>query len=157
MNATRETTGTSTGAQSGARSVQEPTWGGGEAPSAWTGWVVFAGVVMVMMGSFHLIQGFVALFQDTYYVVRASGLVVQLDYTTWGWVHMAIGVLIVVAGIALLAGQLWARIFTVILAFGSAIVNITFMAAYPLWSLALLALDVVVIWAVTVHGDELKS
>jgi hypothetical protein len=157
MNTTRDATGTAPGERSaGSRSAQEPSWGGAEAVSGWTGWVVFAGVVMVMMGTFHAIQGLVALFQDSYYVVRESGLVVQLDYTAWGWIHLGLGILVVLAGIALLAGQMWARVIAVVLAFASAIVNVTFMSAYPLWSLAMIALDVVVIWAVTVHGNELK-
>jgi hypothetical protein len=112
---------------------------------------------MLMMGTFHVIQGFVALFQDTYYLVAETGLVVQVDYTTWGWVHVLLGVLVGLAGLGLLSGQMWARIIAIILAFGSAIVNISFMAAYPFWSLALLALDVLVIWAVAVHGKEMKS
>jgi len=127
-----------------------------EEPSGWTGWIVFAGVMMLMMGAFHAIQGLVALFQDTYYLVAAEGLVVQVDYTTWGWVHLVLGAVVVLAGVALLAGQMWARVIAVILAFGSALVNIAFLGAYPLWSLMMIAIDVLVIWAVTVHGKEMK-
>ena len=111
---------------------------------------------MLMVGAFHVIQGIVALVQDTYYLVGQQGLVVSVDYTTWGWVHTILGIVVILAGVALLAGQLWARIVAVILAFGSALVNIAFLAAYPIWSLAMIAIDVVVIWAVTVHGNELK-
>ena len=124
--------------------------------SGWTGWVVFAGIMMLMVGAFHVIQGIVALVQDTYYLVGQQGLVVSVDYTTWGWVHTILGIVVILAGVALLAGQLWARIVAVILAFGSALVNIAFLAAYPVWSLAMIAIDVLVIWAVTVHGNELK-
>lgn len=124
--------------------------------SGWTGWVVFAGIMMLMVGAFHVIQGIVALVQDTYYLVGQQGLVVSVDYTTWGWVHTILGIVVILAGLALLAGQLWARIVAVILAFGSALVNIAFLAAYPVWSLAMIAIDVLVIWAVTVHGNELK-
>ena len=124
--------------------------------SGWTGWIVFAGVMMLMMGAFHVIQGLVALFQDTYYLVGQEGLVVQVDYTTWGWVHTILGAVVILAGVALLAGQMWARIVAIILAFGSALVNIAFLGAYPIWSLMMIAIDVLVIYAVTMHGKEMK-
>ena len=143
MTSTRATTGATTGTANTDM-------------SGWTGWVIFAGIMMLMVGAFHVIQGIVALVQDTYYLVGQQGLVVSVDYTTWGWVHTILGIVVILAGVALLAGQLWARIVAVILAFGSALVNIAFLAAYPIWSLAMIAIDVVVIWAVTVHGNELK-
>ena len=125
-------------------------------PSGWTGWVVFAGVMMLLIGAIHAVQGFVALLRDTYYLVGEQGLVVQVDYTAWGWVHLGLGILVVLAGIALLAGQMWARVIAVILASASVIVNIAFIGAYPLWSMVIIAIDVLVIWAVTVHGREMK-
>lgn len=124
--------------------------------SVWTGWVVFAGVMMLMMGAFHVIQGLIALFEDTYYLVGQEGLVVRVDYTTWGWVHTILGAVVILAGIALLAGQLWARIVAIILAFVSALVNIAFLGAYPIWSITMIAIDVLVIYAVTMHGKEMK-
>ena len=144
MTTTRQATGTTTGATNNYGT------------SGWTGWIVFAGVMMLMMGAFHVIQGLVALFQDTYYLVGQEGLVVQVDYTTWGWVHTILGAVVILAGIALLAGQMWARIVAIILAFGSALVNIAFLGAYPLWSLTMIAIDVLVIYAVTMHGSEMK-
>lgn len=146
MTTTRQATGTTTGAQN------MDNYG----TSGWTGWIVFAGVMMLMMGAFHVIQGLVALFQDTYYLVGQEGLVVQVDYTTWGWVHTILGAVVILAGIALLAGQMWARVVAIILAFGSALVNIAFLGAYPLWSLTMIAIDVLVIYAVTMHGKEMK-
>ena len=148
--------------QRGSHTTSAPTasmgepYGTPEAPSGWTGWIAFAGVMMLMMGTFHAIQGFVALFQDTYYLIGSEGLIVSVDYTTWGWVHLILGTVVVLAGLALLVGQMWARVVAVILAFGSALVNIAFMGAYPLWSLMMIAVDVLVIWAVTVHGKEMK-
>jgi sulfite exporter TauE/SafE len=65
--------------------------------------------MMVLIGSFHVIQGLVALFNDEYYLVGKSGLTVQVDYTVWGWTHIVAGVLIMCAGFGLLAGQMWAR------------------------------------------------
>ena len=129
---------------------------GGYDDSAWTGWIAFAGVVMVMLGIFHAIQGLVAIFKDDYYLVRSSGLVVNVDYTTWGWVHLLGGIILVAAGAAVFTGQIWARTIGVILALVSAVVNVGFLAAYPLWSLMMIALDVTVILALTVHGSEMK-
>ena len=146
MTTTRQATGTTAGAET------MDNYG----TSGWTGWIVFAGVMMLMMGAFHVIQGLVALFQDTYYLVGQEGLVVQVDYTTWGWVHTILGAVVILAGVALLAGQMWARIVAIILAFGSALVNIAFLGAYPLWSLTMIAIDVLVIYAVTMHGKEMK-
>jgi hypothetical protein len=136
--------------------VQQPTWGGTEKVTGWTGWIGFAAIIMMLMGIFHAIQGLVAIFRDEYYLVSDNGLVVALDYTAWGWIHLALGIVVLGAGFALLAGQVWARVVAVALAFFSTLVNIVFLAAYPLWSLAMIALDLVVIWAVTVHGDEMK-
>ncbi len=129
---------------------------GGYDDSAWTGWIAFAGVVMVMLGIFHAIQGLVAIFNDEYYLVGKSGLVVNVDYTAWGWVHLLGGIILMAAGVAVFSGQIWARTVGVILALVSAIVNVGFLAAYPVWSLMMIALDVTVILALTVHGSEMK-
>jgi hypothetical protein len=128
-----------------------------DAGSAWTGWIAFAGTIMLMLGVFHAIQGLVAIFKDQYYLVGSSGLVVNVDYTTWGWVHLIGGIVVAIAGVCVFMGQIWARTVGVIVALVSAVVNIGFLAAYPVWSLMMIALDVVVIWALTVHGAEMKA
>jgi hypothetical protein len=125
--------------------------------TAWVGWIAFAGMIMVMLGTFHIIQGLVALFNDEYYLVGKSGLIVNVDYTTWGWVHLIGGCVVLVAGLCVFAGQVWARTVGVLVALVSAVVNLGFLAAYPLWSMMMIALDVVVILALTVHGSEVKA
>jgi hypothetical protein len=119
-------------------------------------WVVFAGVMLILLGAFQAIEGLVALFQDTYYAVRPSGLVISADYTVWGWVHLVLGVVALLTGMGLLAGNLAARVVGVCLAGISAIVNLAFIAAFPVGSTLLIAFDVVVIYAIVVHGGELK-
>jgi hypothetical protein len=119
--------------------------------------VMFAGMMLVLLGTFHIIQGLVALFRDQVYVVRSRGLVIDIDYTAWGWTHVIGGILVVLTGACLLAGQLWARILAVLVALASAIVNIAFLPAYPIWSVMMIAVDVLVIWAITVHGSEMKT
>jgi hypothetical protein len=101
--------------------------------------------------------GLVALFKDEYYLVGRSGLVVNVSYTTWGWVHLLMGVVMVVGGLFLIAGQMWARILAVLVAFVSTILNLAFLSAYPIWSTIMIAVDVLVIYAVCVHGRELQG
>jgi hypothetical protein len=83
--------------------------------------------------------------------------VVNVDYNTWGWTHIIIGLVAVLAGVGLLAGNMAARIVGVGIAFLSALVNLAFISAYPVWSVILITLDVIVIYAIIVHGRELKS
>ena len=125
--------------------------------TGWVGWVIFAGIMMVMLGTLQAIEGLVALFKDTYFVVPRSGLVVSVDYTTWGWVHLLLGILVAAAGLGVMAGQMWARIVGILLALVSAVVNIAFLAANPVWSTILIAVDILVIYALTVHGKETKA
>ncbi len=126
-------------------------------PTGWVGWIAFAGVMMMMLGCFHAIQGLVALFQDEYFLVGPNNLAVHVDYTTWGWVHLIGGIVVALAGGALLAGRMWARILAVGLAFASALVNIAFLSAYPIWSTIMIVVDILVIWAVMVHGREVRD
>ena len=125
--------------------------------SGWVGWIVFAGFMMVMLGTFHIIDGLIALFQDEYFLVGKSGLTVHVDYTVWGWVHLIGGIIIIVAGVGLFSGKVWARFVAVPMAMISAVVNIAFLSAYPIWSTIMIVLDILVIWAVTVHGGELRD
>ena len=126
-------------------------------PTAWVGWIVFAAIMMVLLGMFHVVQGLVALFNSDYFLVGSSGLVVSMSYTAWGWTHVIGGIVVAVAGACLFTGQMWARVVGVAIAVVSAIVNIAFLAAYPVWSLIMIAIDVFVILALTVHGSEIKE
>jgi hypothetical protein len=105
---------------------------------------------------FQVTQGLVALLDDGFYAVSSDGLVVDVNYNTWGWIHIAIGLVGVLVGIGLVAGNMAARIAGVAVAFLSALVNLAFISAYPVWSFMVIALDVIVIYAITVHGHELK-
>ncbi|NUT49170.1 MAG: hypothetical protein HOV94_17945 [Saccharothrix sp.] len=125
--------------------------------TGWAGWVAFAGIMMVLLGAFQAIEGLVALFNDDFYVVGQDGLVVNLDFTAWGWIHLVIGVLAIVIGIGLMTGNTAARVGGIVIAGLSAIVNLAFIAAYPVWSTIVIAIDVVVIYAIAVHGREMRS
>jgi hypothetical protein len=125
--------------------------------SGWTGWIVFAGVMAILLGTFQIIEGLTALFRHSYYFVSQNHLLVHVNYTAWGWTHLILGILIVVTGFGLLAGLMWARVIGVILAILSAIVNLGFLPAYPIWSTLMIAFNVILIYAITAHGHELKN
>ena len=125
--------------------------------SGWVGWIAFAGVMLFMLGTFQVIQGTVALVKEDYFVVSSRGMVLDVSFTTWGWIHVVTGIIVVLAGVGVLAGQVWARIVGTLIAALSAIVSVVFMVAAPLWSLAMITIAVVVIMALTVHGSEIKS
>jgi hypothetical protein len=144
--------------QMAATGSRTGTYAGTEArPTAWTGWIVFAAIMMVLLGAFQVIEGIVALFKDEYYVVTASDLLVTIDYTAWGWVHLILGIILLLAGFGLLTGNIVARIAGIALAVLSAIVNLAFISAYPLWGIIIITLDVIVIYAIAVHGSEVRN
>jgi len=128
-------------------------WAVESRPSAWAGWVWFAGIMMIMMGVFNAIEGLVALLNPNYYLAGPNNMLV-FDLTGWGWWHLVIGGLVALTGIALCSGAAWARWVTVGLAVINAIAQLAFLGVYPLWSIIVIALCVVVIWAIVVHGDE---
>jgi hypothetical protein len=126
-------------------------------PTGWVGFVVFGGIMLLMLGGFQVIEGFVAILKDDYYYVTRNGLLLNLDYTTWGWTHLLIGLIAVAAGVGVLAGQMWARVIGIIIAVISALANIAFLSAYPIWSTIIIATDILVIYALVVHGREVRS
>jgi hypothetical protein len=125
--------------------------------TGWVGWVVFAGFMLIMLGSIEAIQGLVAIFDPGYYLVGPEGLVVNVDYTVWGWTHLIVGLLAIAAGVGLFTGNAVARVVGVVLAVVSAVLNVAFIAAYPVWSTIVIAVDVIVIYAIVVHGRELQN
>ena len=126
-------------------------------PTGWVGWLVFAGVMMILVGAFQAIDGLIALFKDELYVVRPNGLVIDIDYTAWGWTHLLLGILLIAAGSAIFSGRVWGRTLGVIAAMLSALVNFAFIPAYPVWSLLIITVDVLVIYALIAHGGELRE
>lgn len=118
-----------------------------------SGWIAFAGAMMVLIGAFNVIEGLAGLITDDYYLVAPTAVLV-FDLTAWAWIHLAVGVLVVVTGAALLGGALWARVITVVLLIFNATAQLAFIAVQPLWSLLVIGLCVVVIWAVIVRGGE---
>ena len=125
--------------------------------SGWaTGLTVFAGVMMTMAGAFQAFTGLVALFEDEFYVATRNYLL-QFDATTWGWIHLLLGLLVMFAGFAVLAGQTWGRVVGITLAVLSALANFAFLPYYPFWAMTIIALDIFVIWALATHGREIPA
>jgi len=119
------------------------------------GWIGFAGILILIVGMLDFFQGLIALFRDNYYVVSSSGFIV-VDLTTWGWIMLIWGVLLVLAGLGLLGGQGWARWFTIVLVSLNFIAQLGFLgnSQYPLWTLTVLGLCVIVLYALTARWSE---
>lgn len=133
------------------RPTTQPGYSGGAVALTAT-----AGILMVMVGIFHAIQGLVALFNDEFFVLGAE-YVFKFDVTSWGWIHLVAGTIVALAGIALFKGAVWARTIAVILAGVSIIASFLWMPYYPLWSMVVIAFDVFVIWALTMHGRDITQ
>jgi hypothetical protein len=132
-------------------SSQQPSTVSGTA----VGFTLFAAVMMIMIGAFQAIAGVVALVNDTFYVVGQEW-VFQLDVTTWGWIHLALGIVIGLAGAALFRGAVWARTVGVVVAILSAVLSFVWLPWYPIWAVLVITADVFVIWALTAHGRDLS-
>jgi hypothetical protein len=124
--------------------------------TGWAGYLAFASTMLCLVGSFHIIQGVVGIFRDGYFFVPKEDLLVKIDYTAWGWIHVGLGALAIAVGIGFGLGQMWARILGVLVAVLSTLTNLAFLNAYPVWSVLVIAFNVLVIWALTVHGAEMK-
>jgi hypothetical protein len=118
------------------------------------GFTVFAATMMVIGGVFQAMQGLIALFNDTFYVVGQEWAF-QFDITGWGWIHLIVGAVVVVAGVFLFRGAVWARAVGVAVAAVSAVLNFMWLPHYPIWSILIIAVDVLVIWALTAHGRDI--
>ena len=129
----------------------------GEARSGWAvGFILFAAIMMIMSGVFQALQGLIAIFENEFYVATRNYLF-QFDATTWGWIHLLVGLLVAFAGWGLLSGRTWARVVALTLAVLSAITNFLFIPYYPFWALLLITLDVFVIWAIAAHGGDMRE
>ncbi|HEX5369534.1 MAG TPA: hypothetical protein VFY10_08990 [Dehalococcoidia bacterium] len=120
------------------------------------GFVLFAAVLMLMMGSFHFIEGLVAVINDKFYVVRPD-YALEFDVSAWGWISMIGGVVLVVAGFGLISGSKVARIITILLAAISIIWNFFSIPYYPIWSIIMIVIGIGVIWALVTHGSDIDA
>jgi hypothetical protein len=124
--------------------------------SAWVGWIGFAAVCLMLLGSFHVMQGLVALVDADYFPVAGNGPITDISLTAWGWLHLLGGVVLIVAGLCVFAGQTWARAVGVLVVVVSLIGDFAFVGAYPILSVMMIAIGIVIILALTVHGSDIK-
>ena len=131
---------------------QYPSSDGPEEVSGWAvGGAVFAATVLMLVGIFQAIAGLVAIFDDDFYIVTRN-YTFDLDVTAWGWIHLLIGLLLVLVAYGLFARSPWAGVSAIMLASLSAVVNFFFIPYYPFWAILLIALDIWVIWSLTRPG-----
>jgi len=122
--------------------------------SGWAvGWTIYAAVWMWILGFFHAMAGFVGIVEDDI-LVATPEYVFQLDVTTWGWIHLILGIVVLLAGFSVFNGSVWARTVGVVIAVISTLVNFAWLPYYPIWGLLMIAANVFVIWALTVHGRD---
>jgi hypothetical protein len=126
-------------------------------PSGWAiGWTAFAGILMIMMGFWWIISGFVALLDSEFYVVTLRWIF-QFNISTWGWIHLILGIVILAAGCGVFLGAVWARTVGVIIAGVAGLLAFAWLPYYPIWAIILIAVSVAVIWALTVHGRDITE
>ena len=129
-----------------ATTAPEPTGG-----SHWaSGLSLFASIIMILAGGFQAFAGLVALFENEFYVATPRYLL-QLDATSWGWIHLLIGLVVLAAGFAVMSGKTWGRVVGIALTVLSALANFAFIPYYPFWSLLIITLDIFVIWALATY------
>lgn len=121
----------------------------------WSGWISFAGLMIIIIGGLDFFEGLIAVIRDQYYVVTPSQIVV-FDLTTWGWIMMIWGVILLLAGFGLLSGATWARWFSIVVLSLNIIAQLGFVgsAQYPLWALTVLTLTIVVLYALIVRWND---
>ena len=139
-------------------STEIPSWpatGQEQRPSRWARWLTeFAAAIMIVAGVCHALAGIAALLDDEVYAATPQ-YIYKFDLTTWGWIHLLLGVVVAGAGVAVLKGMMWARVVGIVVISLSLIANFLFIPHYPLWSLVIIALDAAVIWALATTRSEL--
>jgi hypothetical protein len=125
--------------------------------SSWTGWIGFAGLLMIIVGALQAFEGLIAIIRDEYYVLTPERIIV-FDLTTWGWITLIWGIVVALAGLGLLARSGWARWFAIVVGSLNFVVQLGFVGSsqYPLWALTVLALTFVVLYALIVRWDDVR-
>jgi hypothetical protein len=124
-------------------------------PSGWAvGWTMFAAIMMGLQGIWWFMAGLVALFNQEFYVVGRE-YIFQFDVSTWGWIHLIVGIVLVAASVGLYSGAVWARATGVIMASIAMILAFAWLPWYPLWALLFVAVSVAVVWSLTTHGRDI--
>lgn len=122
--------------------------------SGWAvGWATFAAAMLGLIGMFQILTGIAGLANDEFYLVSPN-FVFEFDATTWGWIHLILGIILMGSAIGIMVGNVFARTVGVIVAMISAVTNFGFIPMYPVWSIVMIAVNIAVIWALTAHGRD---
>ena len=124
--------------------------------SAAVGWTYFASLMMVMLGAWWMLAGFTGILKDNIFALTPK-YVFKFNVSTWGWIHLLLGVLVLLAGLALFQGAVWARTVGVILAVVSGLIGFAWLPWYPIWGIIFITASVFVVWALAVHGTDITS
>jgi uncharacterized membrane protein len=124
------------------------------------GWVVglslFAGILMMITGLFNAMEGVVALARNEVYAITPR-YIFTFDLTTWGWIHIILGIIVLAAGVGVITGQLWGRVVGITIATLTILANFAFIPYYPVWSMLIIALNVFVLWVLCVYDRNAAS
>jgi hypothetical protein len=135
-----------------AKTVPNPVAQGRAADAGPSGWIVFAGTMLFMVGMFDAIWGLGAVLNDKVVTVGGKGVLVW-DVTVWGWIHIVVGCIMILTAVGLFAMKGWARWMGILFASLSAILQVGVLPAFPLWALLVVALDVIVIYQLTARWE----
>lgn len=126
--------------------------------SAWTGWIGFAAIMLAFLGAITFFEGLIAVIRQNYYVVTRQQIFL-FDVSKWGWIMMLWGVLLFLAALGLAAKSGWARWFTIVILFLNLLSQLSWLgnSSYPLWSLTVITLEIVVLFALTVRWNEVYN
>ena len=125
-------------------------------PTGWVGWAMFACVLMILVGGFNIIYGLVGIFDDKHLATTGRSILV-FDISGWGWILLITGLIQVFAALAVFNGKLWGRLVGMLMAGLNAWSHLTVLDAQPVWSAVIIAVDVLVIYALSVHGREMAA
>ncbi|HTN79628.1 MAG TPA: hypothetical protein VMK16_08135 [Acidimicrobiales bacterium] len=126
--------------------------------TGWVGWIWFAAFLLILGGIFQIIHGIVSITRGDEYYGPDTQVAVNLGYTAWGWIHIFLGIFMIVGGLSLARGHIYGRIIAVLAACASAIGNVAGLGgANGGWAFLVIVMDLFVIWAVMVHGEEARS
>jgi hypothetical protein len=125
---------------------------------SWSGWIGFAGLLMLIIGALDFFEGLIALIRGEYYVIHGNQLIV-FDTTTWGWITLIMGIVLFLVGLGLIGGAGWARWFAILLICVNFIEQLGWLgnSAYPLWTLTVIALQIVVLFALTARWQGARQ
>jgi hypothetical protein len=123
----------------------------------WAAWITFAAVILTLIGTLTAVQGFVALFEEGYFLAGGDDGLLLVDYMAWGIVMLLWGAFVLFTGFSLVNGHGWARWLAVFAVFMNVLFQIGFLAAFPIWSALMILLDVLVIFALTARWSEARA